>query len=56
MIVLKTDINGIPQGTKGTIVFDYGRHTFEVEFIINDKSVTETIHEDDFTLFNNIIY
>jgi hypothetical protein len=55
IIILKADINGIKTGTKGTIVFDYGRHMFEVEFIINGKSTTEMIHENDFNLFNNII-
>ena len=55
MIVLNTEINGMPKGTKGTIVFDYGRHIFEVEFIINEKSVTEMVHENDFSLFENII-
>jgi hypothetical protein len=56
MIVLKTDINGIPKGTKGTIVFDYGRDTYEVEFILDGKSRTETVHENDFSLFDNIIH
>ena len=56
MIVLKTDINGIPKGTKGTIVFDYGRHIFEVEFIVDGKSSTEMVHENDFILFDNIIH
>jgi hypothetical protein len=56
MIVLNTDINGIKAGTKGTIVFDYGRRIYEVEFIVNDKSVTELVHENDFSLFDNIIH
>jgi hypothetical protein len=50
MIVLNKDYGNLKNGTKGTIVFDYGRHMFEVEFIVNGKSVTEMIHENDFDI------
>ena len=56
MVVLNKDYGELKRGTKGTIVFDYGRHMFEVEFINNGKSVIEMIHENDFSLFENIIH
>jgi hypothetical protein len=56
MVVLNKDYGELKKGTKGTIVFDYGRHMFEVEFINNGKSVNEMIHENDFSLFDNIIH
>ena len=56
MVVLNKDYGELKRGTKGTIVFDYGRHMFEVEFINNGKSVNEMIHENDFSLFENIIH
>jgi hypothetical protein len=56
MVVLNKDYGDLKKGTKGTIVFDYGRHMFEVEFIVDDESVVEMIHENDFTLFDNIIF
>ena len=60
MIVLKEDYRGIPKGTKGTIVLEYplvpSGNYYEVEFIIGGKSVVETVHENDFSLWNNIIF
>jgi hypothetical protein len=47
MIVLKTEVNGIPIGTKGTIIFEYSKGVYEVEFIVNGKSITETLVEED---------
>jgi len=43
MVVLKNDARGIKKGTKGTIVFDYGCRVYEIEFIINGKSVVEKV-------------
>jgi hypothetical protein len=47
IVVLKTEINGIPTGTTGTIIFEYSKGVYEVEFIINGKSITETLVEED---------
>lgn len=39
LVVLKTDVAGIPKGTKGTIVFDYeSSGMFEVEFFDEDHN------------------
>jgi hypothetical protein len=56
VIILKTDTDGIPRGTKGTIVFVYSNGVYEVEFMVNGKSVTETLTDEDVSLFNNIIH
>jgi hypothetical protein len=55
LIVLEKDTNGIPKGTKGTIIFEYSTGVYEVEFIVNDKSVTEILTDEDINIFNNII-
>jgi hypothetical protein len=55
IVVLKEDTNGIPKGTKGTIVFEYCIGVYEVEFIVNGKSVIETLTDEDVSLFTNII-
>jgi hypothetical protein len=47
IVILKEDINKIPKGTKGTIIFEYSKGVYEVEFIINGKSVTETLTDED---------
>jgi hypothetical protein len=57
MIVLKEDYRGIPKGTKGTIVFEYRYGgQYEVEFIVNGESLIETLKEENFFLFQNIIH
>lgn len=56
MIVLNKDFGELKRGTKGTILFDYGCRLYEVEFIVDGKSVIERIHENDFSLFDNIIH
>jgi hypothetical protein len=56
IIILKTKINEIPVGTKGTIIHEYKlkKGFYEIEFIFNDKSVTEIVHENDFEIENYI--
>lgn len=48
IITLKDDLKGLLKGTKGTIVFEYSTGVYEVEFIVNGKSVTETLTSEDF--------
>lgn len=50
IVILKEDTNGIPRGTKGTIVFEYSTGVYEVEFIVNGKSVMETLTDEDIVL------
>jgi hypothetical protein len=39
VVILKTNVGGIPKGTKGTIVFDYeSGGMFEVEFFDNEHN------------------
>ena len=39
VVVLKTDVSGIPKGTRGTIVFDYENSgMFEVEFFDDEHN------------------
>ena len=50
IIELRNDLNGIPKGTKGAIVFEYSIGVYEVEFLVNGKSVTETLTDEDIIL------
>jgi hypothetical protein len=47
VVEIKSDFNGIPKGTKGTIVFEYSVGVYEVEFMVNGKTVTETLTDED---------
>ena len=47
IVELKDETNGIPKGTKGTIVFEYSKGVYEVEFIVNGKSVMEILTDED---------
>lgn len=44
------EIKGIPKWTKGTIVFEYSTGVYEVEFMVNGKSVTEVLTDEDIVL------
>jgi len=56
VIILKNGINGIRTGAKGTIVFVYSIGVYEVEFMVNGKSVTEVLTDEDVSLFHNSPY
>lgn len=44
VVVLKTDVDNIPKGTRGTIVFDYeGSGMFEVEFFVDGHNTIDVI-------------
>lgn len=47
IVTLKTTLNGIHAGTRGTIIFDYGKEMYEVEFIVNGMSFIESVHSKD---------
>ena len=49
-VELKTDLNGITKGTKGTIVFVYSNGVYEVEFLLNGKSFTLTLTDEDLNI------
>jgi hypothetical protein len=43
IIRTKTDLPNIPKWSEGTIIFVYRDGVYEVEFIINGETITETI-------------
>ena len=47
IVTIKIDLPNIPKGTKGTIVYTYAVWVYEVEFIINGKSILETLTSED---------
>ncbi len=42
-VKLKKEFNGIPSGTKGTIVLEYDGSYFEVEFVNSDGYTIDVI-------------
>ena len=42
-VKLKKEFNGIPSGTKGTIVLEYDGSYFEVEFVNSDGDTIDVI-------------
>ena len=46
-VELTTSLDRVKKGATGTILFDYGREVYEVEFIVDGKSFVETVHADD---------
>jgi hypothetical protein len=49
IVELNSETNGIPKGTKGTIVFEYSTGVYDVEFIVEGKSVLEVLTDEDVT-------
>ena len=52
IIELKTNINGIPKFAKATIIFEYSKGVYEVEFMVNGESFTFTLTDEDFSFIN----
>jgi hypothetical protein len=50
IVVLKDELDGIPKFAKGTIIFEYSKGVYEVEFMIHDKSYTLTLTDEDIIL------
>ena len=52
IIVMTKDFGEIKKGTKGTILFDYGRGMYEVEFMVDGKFIIDRIYETDFEIIS----
>lgn len=43
VVTLKSDFNGVPAGTRGTIVLEYDGTAFEVEFFDKDGHTLDVL-------------
>lgn len=43
IVILKENYEGIPKGTQGTIVQEYHKSLFEVEFVDKDNNMLDTV-------------
>ena len=42
-VILKESYEGIPEGTQGTILQEYHKSLFEVEFVDKDNNMLDTV-------------
>lgn len=50
IVTLKNATENVPAKSSGTVVYEYCKGVFEVEFIVNGRSICETLIDTDINL------